>query len=145
VVAHYNARQTIEAGNKEMKGTFHVQHLMSRSPAGIRLQVLFTGLAANVVRWCRPWLTDCAAPLTSRLKRALNSPRQLVRVAANSPALVQITSAGLAVRFAPASALPDATLFLRGVRAFQLPLRFHDPYKTASDTTKLALNAHSLR
>jgi len=46
---HYNERQTIEAGNKEMKGTFFVQHLMSRSPAGIRLQVLFTGLAANAV------------------------------------------------------------------------------------------------
>jgi hypothetical protein len=37
-----------------MNGTFFVQHLMSRSPAGIRLQVLFTGLAANVVRWCQP-------------------------------------------------------------------------------------------
>ena len=142
---HYNARQTIEAGNKEMKGTFHVQHLMSRSPAGIRLQVLFTGLAANVVRWCRPWLTDCTADLTPGLKRTLNSPKHLVRVAANSPALVQHTSAGLAVRFAPVSALPDATLFLRGVRAFQLPLRFHDPLKSTSDMTKLAMNAHYLR
>src|SRR5713101_6879138 len=107
-----------------MKGTFHVQHLMSRSPAGIRLQVLFTGLAANVVRWCRPWLTDCTTEPTPWLKRTLNSPKHLVRVAANSPALVQHTSAGLALQFAPVSALPDATLFLRGVRAFQLPLRF---------------------
>ena len=41
---HYNGRQTIEAGNKEMKGTFHVQHLMSRSLAGIQIQVLFAGL-----------------------------------------------------------------------------------------------------
>jgi hypothetical protein len=118
---------------------------MSRSPAGIRLQVLFTGLAANVVRWCRPWLSDCAAEHTARLKSALNSPKQLVRVAANSSAMVQQTPAGLAVRFAPVSALPGATLFLRGVRAFQLPLRFHDPYKIASDSTNLALNAHSLR
>jgi len=151
--AHYNARQTIEAGNKEMKGTFHVQHLtpappqvrVSRSPAGIRLQVLFTGLAANVVRWCRPWLTDCAAEPTPRLTRTLNSPKHLVRVAANAPALVQRTSAGLAVRFAPASALPEAILFLRGVRAFQLPLRIHDPHKIASDATKPTLNAHYLR
>lgn len=36
---HYNERQTIEAGNKEMKGTFHVQHLMSHLLAGIQLQV----------------------------------------------------------------------------------------------------------
>ena len=143
--AHYNARQTIEAGNKEMKGTFHVQHLMSRTPGGIRLQVLFTGLAANVVRWCRPWLSDCAAEHSARLKSALNSPKQLVRVAANSPATVQQTPAGLAVRFALVSALPGATFFLRGVRAFQLPLRFHDPYKIPSESTNLVLNAHSLR
>ena len=62
--AQYNARQTIEAGHKEMNGTFFVQHLMSRSPAGIRLQVLFSGLASNVVRWCQPWLKDCAAAPT---------------------------------------------------------------------------------
>ena len=43
--AHYNARQTIEAGNKEMKTTFHVhtapatQVRVSHSAAGIRLQV----------------------------------------------------------------------------------------------------------
>src|SRR5712692_4033872 len=30
-----HARQTIEAGNKEEKSPFKVQHLMSRSPAGI--------------------------------------------------------------------------------------------------------------
>ncbi|MGH9992480.1 MAG: hypothetical protein ACREAZ_07535 [Nitrososphaera sp.] len=142
--AHYNARQTIEAGNKEMKGTFHVQHLMSRHPAGLRLQVLFTGLAANVVRWCRPWLSDCAAAPTPRLTRTLTSPKRLVRVAANSPALVQHTPAGLALRFAPASALPDVTFFLRGVQAFQLPLAFHQPCKIASDSTKRRLNAHSL-
>ncbi len=59
-VRHYNARQTIEAGNKEMKHTFSsVQHLMSHSRAGIHLQVLFTGLAANTIRWCRPWLKRC--------------------------------------------------------------------------------------
>jgi hypothetical protein len=135
-----------------MKRTFHVQHLtpappqvrVSRSPAGIRLQVLLTGLAAHVVRWCRPWLTDRAAEPSPRLKNTLRGPNQLVRVAANSPALVQRTSAGLAVRFAPVSALPDAILFLQGVRAFQLPLRFHDPYKISSDATKQAVNAHSL-
>ena len=32
--AHYNARQSIEAGNKEMKGTFHVQHLTPAPTAG---------------------------------------------------------------------------------------------------------------
>jgi len=143
--ARYNARQTIEAGNKEMKGVFFVQHLMSRAPAGIRLQVLFTGLAANVVRWCQPWLKTCAAAPTPSVTRTLDSPKALVRVAANSAALVQKTAAGTSVLFGPCSALPGAAFTLRGVPAIQLPLGFHRPCKIASDSTNPALNAHFLR
>jgi hypothetical protein len=141
--ADYNARQTIEAGNKEMNGTFFVQHLMSRSPAGIQVQVLFSGLAANVVRWCQPWLKDCAA--TPNVTRTLGSPKALVRVAANSAALVQCTCEGTSLLFGPRSALPGAAFTLHGVPAIQLPLGFHQPYKIASDSTKPALNAHFLR
>jgi len=143
--AHYNARQTIEAGNKELKGTFHVQHLMSHSPAGIRLQVVFTGLAANIARWCRPWLQTCAAEPTPTVIRMLTSTKHLVRVAANSAALVQRTSAGLGLLFAPASALPGAIFTLRGIDAFQLPLGFHRPIKITTDSTKVALVAQNLR
>lgn len=143
--AQYNARQTIEAGNKEMKGVFFVQHLMSRSSAGIRLQVLFTGLAANVVRWCQPWLKRCAAAPTPNVTRTLNSPKALVRVAANSAALVQQTACGTTVLFSPRSALPGAAFTLRGVPAIQLPLGFQRPHKIASDPTNPAPNAHSLR
>jgi hypothetical protein len=143
--AHYNQRQTIEAGNKEMNGTFFVQHLMSRSPAGIRLQVLFTGLAANVVRWCQPWLKECAAAPTPNVSRTLGSPKALVRVAANSAALVHRTAEGTSLLFGPRSALPGAAFTLRGVPAIQLPLGFHRPYKIASESTKPALNAHFLR
>jgi hypothetical protein len=142
---HYNARQTIEAGNKEMKGTFCVQHLMSHSPAGIRLQVLFTCLAANVVRWCRPWLTDCAAEPSRRVSQVLNSPKHVVRVAANTPALVQQTDEGTVVLFGPRTALPGAAFILRGVPAIQLPLGFHLPFKISSDSTKRPLVAQSLR
>lgn len=143
--AHYNARQTIEAGNKEMKATFHVQHLMSHAPAGIRLQVVFAGLAANVVRWCRPWLQDCVAEPTPTITRILTSTKHLVRVATNSAALVQHTHAGLGLQFAPASALPGAIFFLRGVNAFQLPLGFHRPRQITSDSTKGRLVAQDLR
>jgi hypothetical protein len=143
--AHYNARQTIEAGNKEMKGVFFVQHLMSRSSAGIRLQVLFTGLAANVVRWCQSWLKTCVTAPTPSVTRTLNSPKALVRVAANSAALVQQTDAGTTVLFGPYTALAGAAFTLRGVLAVQLPLGFHQPCKIASDSTKSALNAHYLR
>ena len=150
--AHYNARQTIEAGNKEMKGVFFVQHLMSHAPAGIRLQVLFTGLAANVVRWCRPWLQACAAEPTPSLTRILNSPKHVVRVAANAPALVQQTDEGTIVLFGPRSALPGAAFILRGVPAIQLPLGFHryaplpgQPCKITSESTKGRLVAQNLR
>lgn len=119
----YNGRQLIEAGNKESKSSvFHVQHLMSRAPAGIRLQVLFATLAANIVHWSMPWLRACAAPLTPKLSRTLNSPKHMVRVAANSAALVQQTPSGTSLRFAPTSALPGTILLLKGIPAFQLPL-----------------------
>ncbi len=119
----YNRRQLIEAGNKESKsGVFHVQHLMSRAPAGIRLQMLFATVAANIVHWSRPWLRECAAPLTPKLSRTLNSPKQMVRMAANSTALVQQTLSGTSLQFAPNSALPGAILVLKGPPAFQLPL-----------------------
>lgn len=122
----YNARQTIEAGNKELKsGVFQVQHLMTRSSAGIQLQVLFAGLAANAVRWAMPWLRTCAATLTPKFQQTLQSPKHLVRVAANASALVQQTNQGTALQFAPSSALPGVILFLKGVPAFQLPLGLH--------------------
>jgi hypothetical protein len=121
----YNGRQTIEAGNKELKsGVFHVQHLMTRSRAGIQLQVLFAGVAANAVRWAMPWLRACASAVTPRLEQTLQRPKHMVRVAANSAALVQQTAVGTALQFAPNSALPGVTLFLKGVPAFQLPLGF---------------------
>jgi hypothetical protein len=121
----YNGRQTIEAGNKELKsGVFHVQHLMTRAPAGIQLQVLCAGLAANAVRWAGPWLRSCARPLAPPFEQTLQSTKHLVRVAANSAAWVQQTSSGTAIQFAPSSALPGVTLFLKGVPAFQLPLGF---------------------
>jgi len=128
-----------------MKGTFFVQHLMSHAPAGIRLPVLFTGLAANVVRWCRPWLKECAAETSPRLTRVLNSPKQVVRVAANAPALVQQTDEGTVVLFGPRSALPGTAFILRDVPAVQLPLGFHQPCKIASESTKGRLVAQNLR
>ncbi len=121
----YNGRQLIEAGNKEAKsGVFHVQHLMNRSPAGIRLQVMFAELAANVVHWSMRWLRSCAVQPTPKLIQTLNTPKHMVRVAANSRALVQQTPAGTSLQFAPTSALPGAILILKGVPAFQLPLGF---------------------
>jgi hypothetical protein len=128
----YNQRQTIEAANKEMKQTFFVQHLMSRSLAGIRIQVLFTGLAANVVRWRKPWSKACTANPTTPWMNTLDSPKHLVRVAANTSALVLRDASRLALRFAPTSPFPGATWFLHGLPAFQLALGFNQPYRIES-------------
>jgi hypothetical protein len=142
---HYNARQTIEAGNKEMKGTFFVQHLMSHALPGIQLQVLYTGLAANAVLWCRPWLKDCSDHLTLKWERTLRSPKNLVQVAANCAARVEQTPCGTASQFMPDSPFPGVTLFLKGVPAFQLALGFNRPFKISSDSTIRALVAQKLR
>jgi hypothetical protein len=128
----YNERQTIEAGNKELKGTFFVQHLMNRSLAGIQLQVLFTGLAANVVRWCTPWLQSCASTANPKFQRTLSSPKHLVHMAANTDAWVQQAPHGTTLQFAPHSPLAGLILFLKGVPAFQLSLGFHRPQKIES-------------
>ncbi len=100
---------------------------MSRSPCGIQLQVLFTGLAANAVRWAMPWLETCTDATTTKFDQTLHSPKHLVRVAANVSALVQRTGQGTALQFVPSSALPGVVLFLKGVPAFQLPLGLQTP------------------
>jgi len=93
------------------------------------------GLVANSVHWCMPCLRTCVAEPTPTTNRTLSSPKHMVRVAANSPALVQQSVKGTALQFSPASALPGVTLILRGIPAFQLPLSFQEPFKIASQTT----------
>jgi hypothetical protein len=142
----YNARQLIEAGNKELKsGVFHIQHLMTRSAAGIQLQVLFAGLAANVVRWALPWLQQCTAGSARKWTQMLKSPKHTVRVAANTAALVQQTPHGTSLQFGAKSALAGTTLFLRGLPAFQLPLGLASPFKIATDLTIRSPVAQKLR
>jgi hypothetical protein len=78
-------------GPVRVKGTFFVQQLMSRSLSGIQIQVLFTGLAANTVRWCKPWLKSYSTHVIGVWARTLDSSKHLARVATNTAALVQDT------------------------------------------------------
>jgi hypothetical protein len=55
---HYNARQIIEAGIKEGKNVFAMQHLKVRSAPAIFLQEQFAVFAANFVCWAACWLVD---------------------------------------------------------------------------------------
>jgi len=129
----YNGRQTIEAGNKEMKGTFKIQHLMSRAPAGIQLQVIFAGLAPNLVRWSSAWLREQVAAPTPKVTQLLSSVKTMVRIGANSPAYVQRLSHGTSLHFAPSSALPGVVLYLSGQHAYQLALPFNRPFEFSSE------------
>jgi hypothetical protein len=89
-------------------------------------------LAANAVRWCIPWLKNCAPEPTPKFVRTLNSPKHLVQDAANAAARVQQTNCGTALQFAPESPFPGLTLFLKGVPAFQLAFGFNQPLKIES-------------
>lgn len=118
----YNARQTIEAGNKEEKTVFKVQHMMTRSRYGIRIQAMLTIFAANFVRWADRWLRTHIEQTSVRFDRALSSPKRLVRVAANSPAFVDRSRDELRVRFSTLSSFPGVVLCLSNRPFVQLEL-----------------------
>ena len=118
----YNGRQTIEAGNKEEKTTFKVQHLMSRSPAGIRIQAMLTVFAANFVRWADEWIRPQVEQSSHRFDRALSSPKRLVRVAANSPATIDRSNGHVRVRFSPLSSFHGVVIRLTDTTGCPLTL-----------------------
>ena len=118
----YNGRQTIEAGNKEEKTTFKVQHLMSRSPAGIRIQAMLTVFAANFVRWADEWIRPQVEQSSHRFDRALSSPKRLVRVAANSPATIDRSNGHVRVRFSPLSSFHGVVIRLADTTGCPLTL-----------------------
>ena len=118
----YNSRQTIEAGNKEEKTTFKIQHLMSRSAAGIRIQAMLTVFAANFVRWADEWVRPRVEQSSNRFDSVLASPKRLVRIAANSPATVERSEGRELVRFSPLSSFGGGVIRLSAVIGWQLPL-----------------------
>ena len=111
----YNGRQTIEAGNKEEKTTFKIQHLMTRSAAGIGIQALLTVFAANFVRWAEAWIRPRIAHSTRRFDTTLTSPKRLVRIAANSPATIDRSTGQQLVRFCPLSSFNGGVICLSGL------------------------------
>jgi hypothetical protein len=124
---HYNSRQTIEAGNKQMKTVYHVQHLMSHAKYGIQIQVLLTGLACNQTQFVQPWLQSAAEKLTPQMASDLTSPKMMVRILANSTASVQRSSCSTVLVFAPTSSARDLKLCLYGLPLHQLNLGLFQP------------------
>jgi len=117
----YNARQTIEAGIKEGKQVFQMQHLKVRSAPAIYLQEQFAIFAANFVRWAARWLSqDCptiAQPLQVGVK-------EIVRVAAHTSAVVHFDEQGVLLRFTDHSVYAGRSIQIPKNWAFQLALPF---------------------
>lgn len=124
---HYNGRQIIEAGNKQMKTVHHVQHPMSHAKYGIQIQVLLTGLACNQTQFIQPWLQAAAEKLTPQIQADLTSPKTMVRIMANSTARVQRTASSTVLVFAQTSSMPDFKLCLHGLPYHQLNLGLFQP------------------
>lgn len=121
--ARYNARQTIEAGVKEGKHVFQMHHLKVRTTAGLAIQEEFTVLAANLVRWAAYWLHQQYPQAAAPFDRAQASPKQMVRVAANTTALVFWQPEGhLLLKFDELSCFAGIELRLGLGGAFQPPL-----------------------
>ncbi|MDQ5854143.1 MAG: hypothetical protein M3380_19160, partial [Chloroflexota bacterium] len=128
----YNGRQTIEAGNKEQKTTFKVQHLMSRSRAGIEIQALLTVFAANFVRWATPWVQPRIEHSSPRFEAVLARPKHLVRIAANSPGVVDRSDQRVRVCFSPLSSLAGVVVCVTGMPGMQLVLPLFESHHFSS-------------
>jgi hypothetical protein len=118
----YNARGSVEAGIKQAKGVFHVQHRMSRSAIGMQIQVALTLFAANFVQWASTWLAERIVAAPPAVPKILGQVKRLVRELANSPGTVERQGRQLLVRFAAASGLAGTVMCLRGAAAVQLVL-----------------------
>ncbi len=122
--AAYNGRQTIEAGNKQAQGVFHLQHFWSRSRMGMQVQVALTVFAANFVHWAAEWVAarTVQAPPTASAVTRLGQVRGAVRVAANSLGTVERQAGQVVVRFAALSGLVGWVICVGGPLVIQLGL-----------------------
>lgn len=118
----YNARQTIEAGIKEVNVVFKMHPLKMRSRGGIALQEQFSLFAANFVRWAMVWLQKRVVRSSRRFDEALTRVKATVRVAANTCAWVVGRDADLLVKFDETGAYPGVELRLVGAWRSRPPM-----------------------
>ena len=127
----YNARQTIEAGNKEGKGTFAMRYLKVRSKPGLYLQEQFGRFAANFVRFASQWLAEQCPQLPTGWND-LQSPKvkQQVQVGAHTSARICWLEHGCWLRFTDHSVFAGRSLPIGKPVAFQLALPFAEKIQT---------------
>jgi hypothetical protein len=97
---------------------------MSHGSADIEIQALLTVFAANFVRWAAQWVRKQVEHSTKRFEMTLDSPKRPVRVAANSPAIVERRSGREAVHFSPLSCFDGVVIRVSDEPACQLALPF---------------------
>ena len=121
---YYNARQTIEAGNKEVQQVFEVHHIKVRSRPAMRLQEHFALFAANFVRFAAHWLAE-QCPQVPCGWQVSQSPKvkEQVKVGAHSPARIEWHGSDCLVRFTERSVYVGRSFLVRRRVAIQLTLR----------------------
>ena len=127
----YNARQTIEAGIKEGKGTFAMRYLKVRSKPALYLQEQFGRFAANFVRFAAEWVAQqCCSVPSGWEDPAQPQVKQQVRVGAHTSAWVTWQEHGCLVRFTDHSVFAGRSLSVSKPVAIQLALPFAQKVQT---------------
>jgi len=110
--AHYNGRQTIEAGIKESKQVFYLHKIKVRSEPAIFLQENCVLFAANFIRWASHWLAEQAQPVRNTLDVRQMGVKCQVHVAAHVSAQVIRSTEGRLLRFSQHSIFAGKVLHL---------------------------------
>jgi hypothetical protein len=121
----YNARQTIEAGIKEGKGTFAMRYLKIRSGPALYLQEQFGRFAANFVRLSAHWAAEQCPQIPTGWEDPISPKvKQQVKVGAHTSAWVSWQEQGCLVRFTDHSVFAGRSLSVSKPVAIQLALPF---------------------
>jgi prefoldin subunit 5 len=125
----YNARQTIEAGNKELRQVFEVHHLKVRSAPALQLQEHFALFAANFVRFASHWLAaQCPQIPDGWQNSSQPKVKQQVKVGAHTSAWVSWIGQDCLLRFTDLSVFAGRSFHIRRSWAFQPVLPFLKSY-----------------
>jgi hypothetical protein len=117
---YYNARQTIEAANRESKQVFEVHHLKVRAQPALQLQEQFTLFAANFVRFASVWLAEQCPQVPDGWKESTRPQvKQQVKIGANTSAYVTWKGQDCLLRFTLHSVFAGRSLHVQRVWAYQ--------------------------